>query len=592
MGSRDVKNIVRVMVALAFVLFAPAASAQFYQHPYIEAECPTTASGAYTSNQTSIAGFSGAGYVRSNGNTTAANYNNTSADHASYSVTVRDSTYYVVWFRINTNNSADDDSLYFEFAEEFFPVWVTLNNLPVASGWRWVAVTTAVFPLGPGTYTLKVANRENGLNIDKIAVLPQTHPAPSGAGQPAYNCAVPMYFETECRDGAWNAYQLDKKAKAGYSGSGYIESPTTSTDLNTTGDRATYVFETAAGTNTYNFFFRIHNNQSASNDSWYYRVNGGSWVTMNNTNGLGSGWRWMQGTSGASLGQGKHSLEIRNRESGLSIDKVAFVPSTFTGPSGTGTGSAAVNCESYQTMSDWLYGDVQAYYNTHLNYIVSNGEHMLQHHVDWHGVNGSGALAGAGSGVAFLGFHRAMMNDFRRFALESGTRSWLPISIVGPVIPSTLDDARESLELLSDATGTDLVALWYEPRQNSDVDDFGLPRYLRLGGAADANWASSVTLDGVTYNKLEDYNDLDTLGRAIGSQYHAALHNEIDGTMGTHYSPSDPIFFGWHGLIDRLVTQWLATTKGQAWAAANPSHPFLVQGFIDMHIWNNADWAP
>src|SRR5688572_22833736 len=116
MGNRGVKNIVRVMVALAFALLAPSASAQFYQYQYLEAECPISASGAYASNQTSIAGFSGSGYLRSNGNTTAASYNNTSTDVATYSVSIRDPRNYVVWFRVNTNNSGDDDSLYFQFA--------------------------------------------------------------------------------------------------------------------------------------------------------------------------------------------------------------------------------------------------------------------------------------------------------------------------------------------------------------------------------------------------------------------------------------------------------------------------------------------
>jgi len=36
-------------------------------------------------------------------------------------------------------------------------------------------------------------------------------------------------------------------------------------------------------------------------------------------------------------------------------------------------------------------------------------------------------------------------------------------------------------------------------------------------------------------------------------------------------------------LIDNLADVWLTTTKGKAWAAANPNHPFLVVGFTDHH---------
>ena len=70
-----------------------------------------------------------------------------------------------------------------------------------------------------------------------------------------------MYFEAECRKGAFAGYQLDKTAKAGYSGAGYLESAATSLDANTSTDEATYFFETGAG--AYNFFFRINNNANA-----------------------------------------------------------------------------------------------------------------------------------------------------------------------------------------------------------------------------------------------------------------------------------------------------------------------------------------
>ncbi len=62
--------------------------------------------------------------------------------------------------------------------------------------------------------------------------------------------------------------------------------------------------------------------------------------------------------------------------------------------------------------------------------------------------------------------------------------------------------------------------------------------------------------------------------------------------MGTNFSPADPIFYGWHALIDKLVDQWLATPNGLAWKAANPSHPFLVPGFTNHHGWDNLDHVP
>lgn len=580
LGSRV---IVCATAVFAFVLFAPSAFAQYYRHQYLEAECPSTSSGAYATAQSSIAGYSGSGYLRSTGNTSVATYNNTSSDHVTYRFTIRDPWYYSVWVRVNTNNSANDDSFFYDATGDQLS-WTTVNGMPAASGWRWVGGDPNAFMiLGEGTYTLEIANREDGLNIDKIAILPFDAAPPTGAGQPAYNCPVPLYFEAECRDGAFAAYQLDKKAKSGYSGGGYIESNTTTTDSNTRVDESTFFFETGAA--AYNFFFRINNNSNASNDSWFYSVDNAAWVTMNNTSGLGSGWRWAQGPSSVTLTRGTHTLRVRNREAGLSIDKLAFVPTSVAGPSGTGAGSAAVNCQPHQTMSDWARHEVLQYYDTHLGYMIQSGEHMMTHHVDWHSLNGPGGTYGAGSGTAFLGFHRAMMNDFRRYALETNSRSWLPIATVGPVFPNYLGDANDSLAALG-------MSDQYVPRADQSMTDWGVPRYLTAGGVANANWDSNVVVDGVTYNKLEDYNDLDTLGRAIASQYHASLHISVSGTMDSFYSPADPIFFGWHGLIDKLATAWLATAKGQAWAAANPSHPFLVTGFIDMHRWDNEDFAP
>lgn len=580
-------HFVMVVTATVLALLARPAAAQYYAYPYLEAECPDTSSGGYVNKQTSITGFSGSGYLRSAANTTPASYNNTSNDHAKFQFEIRHYWTYQVWFRINTNNSTNDDSFFFQIDPTHYPDWTTINNVN-ASGWQWVSGGS--YQLGVGQTTLEIANREDGLNIDKIAILPYGQ-TPTGAGEQAYNCPVAMYFESECRTGAFNTYQRDKVAKTGFSGTGYIESATTSTTVDPRIDEATYFFET--GSAAYNLFFRINNNGNASNDSWFYQVDNGSWVTMNNTNGLGTGWRWAQGTASVTLSHARHTLRIRNRESGLSIDKLAFVPTSVAGPSGTGLGNAAVNCEPFKLMSDWKPGEIYQFYNTHLNYFsaqpmdpqyVSAGEEMLMHHSMWHDANGQGGQAGTGSGVAFLGYHRAMMNDMRRFALETNGRSWLPINTVGPAIPSGSPYAQleDSYQALMASNMLDQ----YEARTDSVVMDFGIPGYLTIAGTVSAKWPSNLG-----YDKLGDIDTLDKLGLAIGFSYHGAFHQAVGGTMSTaRISPSDPIFYGWHGLIDRIASDWLTTTKGKAWAAANPNHPFLVDGFTNMEGWNNTDW--
>jgi hypothetical protein len=96
----------------------------------------------------------------------------------------------------------------------------------------------------------------------------------------------------------------------------------------------------------------------------------------------------------------------------------------------------------------------------------------------------------------------------------------------------------------------------------------------------------------VTYSRIGDIPDLDSLGQAIGSEYHGSLHGDVGGTMSSFYSPADPIFYGWHGLIDTLADVWLATPNGKAWAAAHPNHPFLTVGFTSHEGWDNADFVP
>ncbi len=576
----SVSVFVRLALTLVVATMASTAQAQFYRQAYVEAECPDSGSGAYAVQSTSIAGFSGAGYVRSAGNTTAATFNNTSADRAVYTFKAYRYGTFTPWFRVNTNNSGDDDSFFYRIDGG---AWYTVNNIPAASGWRWVSTVGQY--MGPGSHTLEIANREDGLNIDKFAMLIDGSAAPTGTGGAAYNCPTPVYFETECRTHGFGEYVWDKKKKSGFSGQGYLEATASSTDANASTDRVEYSFQSGGG--NYNLFFRIHNNSNVNTDSWFYRVDSGPWVAMNNTSGLGSGWRWAQGAASVNLPRGDHTLSIRNREAQLSIDKLAFVPTTATGPSGTGAGAAGVNCEPFQTMSDWEYFDVNEYYNTHAHYFSVHGNHMLSAHDEWHFVNGPGGTAGLGSGTAFMGFHRAMMNEFRQFAMQNNGRNALPIKTVGLVIPPWLGDALQAL-------GNAGFSEQYFPRNNAEMTNWGLPGYLTVNAAPSSSWNNTVSIpgSGTIYTRLGDFPDLDTLGRGIAVEYHASLHTGVGGTMSGFFSPADPIFYGWHGLIDNLADAWLTTAKGQAWAAANPNHPFLAVGFTSHHGWDNADFAP
>ncbi len=146
------------------------------------------------------------------------------------------------------------------------------------------------------------------------------------------------YLEAECPESPQGSYGTRQTSGSGYSGGGYITSVGNTTNVASSVDRATYTFTTGSG--SFNVYFRVNTNASADDDSWFYRIDNGSWVTMNNyTN---SGWNWIKKSSATTLNAGVHTLEVANRENGLKIDKLAVLPSSAAAPSGVA--GQAYNC--------------------------------------------------------------------------------------------------------------------------------------------------------------------------------------------------------------------------------------------------------
>jgi hypothetical protein len=184
------------------------------------------------------------------------------------------------------------------------------------------------------------------------------------------------------------------------------------------------------------------------------------------------------------------------------------------------------------------------------------GNRHAEHHEQWHLENGPGGTQGAGSGEKFIQFHRDMM---RQFTEETG----LPV-------PSGWDPSTPVPAEFQDPAGT---------RVSSDPQ-VSLPGWLTTDGQGteegNADFGQTVTIDGKEYGSLNDFKTPDELGRALGeSGYHASVHSRMGGTMGGFASPKDPTFYAWHGHIDGLIDQWLATDSGKEWAAANPTSPLL-----------------
>ena len=96
---------------------------------------------------------------------------------------------------------------------------------------------------------------------------------------------------------------------------------------------------------TYRLFARMQG-PSPDDDSFWVRMDGGTWVMWNNW--WNPAWLWVQFPNTFNLGAGSHTLSIAYREDGARLDKINITTSTAAP---TGTGSAANNCTTGTTLS-------------------------------------------------------------------------------------------------------------------------------------------------------------------------------------------------------------------------------------------------
>jgi hypothetical protein len=149
---------------------------------YLEAECPDSGAGAYLTKQTSGSGYSGSGYLLSRASTTAAGQ---SVDRGTFSFSTAAGSY-DLYFRVDTGGNGAKDSWFYRTDGG---AWATVNNVSsLGTGWRWVKGGAAK-ALAAGQHSIELGNRESGLKIDKLAILPTGSAAPSGVGGSSTNCA-------------------------------------------------------------------------------------------------------------------------------------------------------------------------------------------------------------------------------------------------------------------------------------------------------------------------------------------------------------------------------------------------------------------
>ena len=101
--------------------------------------------------------------------------------------------------------------------------------------------------------------------------------------------------------------------------------------------KVTFYFDLTTSQN-YSFLARL-NAPSGEDDSFFYRIDNGSWITCNNYGTGASYWKWKKYGSDFYLGAGLHYLTIYYREDGTNLDKFLIQKSTMTDLTGsTSTG--------------------------------------------------------------------------------------------------------------------------------------------------------------------------------------------------------------------------------------------------------------
>ena len=306
---------------------------------YLEAECGTTEVGAYANNNTNKAGYSGSGHLMSVGNTSAMTYDGTSTDRATYGFTATSGTY-TPYFRFDSDGDYGNDSFFYRVNGG---AWTMMNGFASAgTDWAWVAGTGGNVALN-GSSTIEIANREDGLGIDKIALVPAGSPAPSGTGGSAGNCGgAPVMFQMSGGSVSMEAENFDANvagtpADSFGNNAGVMEclpddASAWTANIPTTAPRMEYkVNFTATGT----FYFHVlATGAHGGNNSIHGGLDGAvvdNQIDTNDTNTL----TWANGTAFTVNTTGQHTVIVYAREDGVRVDKIIVNQSSGT-PTWTG----------------------------------------------------------------------------------------------------------------------------------------------------------------------------------------------------------------------------------------------------------------
>ncbi|MCP9236422.1 PKD domain-containing protein [Lewinella sp. JB7] len=212
--------------------------------------------------------------------------------------------------------------------------------------WKWNGGTASgsrpQVTLVPGNYSvsLTVTDNDGATDTDVIAVqLSAETTTPNGNE---------FWLEAECAQVGkkWSVQSSTSATNGSYvvvrSGNAYTSAPSDVAD-----NRVRFeVNASAAG--SYKLFARI-DAPSNLDDSYWVRVNGGSWYRWSSGMTQGKGFQWNKMPQSLQLRSGNNTIDFAYREDGTRLDKL-FITSGSRTPSGNG--DAATNCGTSNTPTE------------------------------------------------------------------------------------------------------------------------------------------------------------------------------------------------------------------------------------------------
>ncbi|WP_238749486.1 T9SS type A sorting domain-containing protein [Neolewinella maritima] len=323
----------------------PVATADAVSYWY-EAECAQVGS-KWTIGSSSSA--SRGAYAVSGSTSTSSAPSDNADNQLRFDVQVAKSGNYHLFALVDASNTTSDS------------YWVRVNGSPwikwytgfeLGSGFQWNK-TSGTLALRAGANRIDFAYRESNTKLDKIVVTTDAS-EPNGQGGEADNCSADpnrdepvaasdnFWLEAECAfvGRRWTTQTSSSASTGKYvvvrSGNSTNSAPSDISD-----NRVRFTIASAKS-GSYKLFARI---DAASNtdDSFWVRINGGSWYKWASGITQGRGFQWNKLPRTVDFREGSNTVDFAFREDGARLDKLFLTKGSST-PSGTGSGAS--NCGS------------------------------------------------------------------------------------------------------------------------------------------------------------------------------------------------------------------------------------------------------